>query len=553
MGSYGVLRPPDDPQSQSPYGMIGDITDRAVADAVTPVPADPQQLSDRQAPEPQPVGPPQTAAAEADPLSPRTAAPYEPQPTVADPSKQRFHDTLRDFGQARQSVLSDIVRLNPHDPNYASQLANLHEHQGMLREEEARYKQEHPWGTIESAHPGVLGKIGHAFGNIGNVVGNATLGAQNMSAIPGTRANLQSEVAAGEGEEQASEKEQQQLTSGEAALGKAEAAGAQAEARKTAAEAQGKKADVAQQHENTVEQNLPNQLGAAWQEALDHGQEPLQSPKVQQAISAMQQTGKQGLSKLQHVAGTVNGKPAFADFDPTSGQFLDPQSHQPIPGFQPPPTFAQTGNFQPIQVVTPQGQITPGAFNTRTGQTSLPQQGANVPIPKDIQGELNKEMQSARDADTRLKIMQQNYQAALKGDQQAMVSLVANHIGMTLGMQKGARINQAVWNEAVASRPWMQGIAAKFDDNGYLSGVTLTPPQMKQMLDLAEERRIAQWQQVKAFGDNNGLQVAVPSLAEKGGATEGSSAPKPPGPPQQGMKWQHRTVNGKVQWRQVQQ
>lgn len=88
----------------------------------------------------------------------------------------------------------------------------------------------------------------------------------------------------------------------------------------------------------------------------------------------------------------------------------------------------------------------------------------------------------------RARTMEQNLAAALKGDQQAMLSLVANHIGMTLGAQKGARINQAVWNEAVASTPWLQKIGAKFSDQGYLSGVTLAPDQMQQMVGLAHEK-----------------------------------------------------------------
>lgn len=55
----------------------------------------------------------------------------------------------------------------------------------------------------------------------------------------------------------------------------------------------------------------------------------------------------------------------------------------------------------------------------------------------------------------RMNTMDRNLANALRGDQQAMISLVANHIGMTLGGQKGARINQAVWNEAVQSAPWL--------------------------------------------------------------------------------------------------
>jgi hypothetical protein len=69
-----------------------------------------------------------------------------------------------------------------------------------------------------------------------------------------------------------------------------------------------------------------------------------------------------------------------------------------------------------------------------------------------------------------------------------MLSLLANHLGMTMGLQKGARMNQALIEEAMKTRPWLQGMASKFDKNGYLSGVTLTPDQMRQMVNLARER-----------------------------------------------------------------
>jgi hypothetical protein len=84
--------------------------------------------------------------------------------------------------------------------------------------------------------------------------------------------------------------------------------------------------------------------------------------------------------------------------------------------------------------------------------------------------------------------MAKNYPDGLKGDQQAMLSLLSNHLGMTMGLQKGAQLNQAIIAEAQKSRPWLQGLAAKFDKDGYLTGVTLTPEQMKQMLGLGAER-----------------------------------------------------------------
>lgn len=89
----------------------------------------------------------------------------------------------------------------------------------------------------------------------------------------------------------------------------------------------------------------------------------------------------------------------------------------------------------------------------------------------------------------RYNIMTKNAQDAIRThDQQAMLSLLANHLGMTMGLQKGARLNQAIINEAAKSQPWIAGIKAKFDKDGYLSGLTLGPEQMKSMVSLARER-----------------------------------------------------------------
>ena len=88
----------------------------------------------------------------------------------------------------------------------------------------------------------------------------------------------------------------------------------------------------------------------------------------------------------------------------------------------------------------------------------------------------------------RLQTMESNLKSGMRGDQQAMLSLVANHIGMTLGAQKGARITRAVWDEATESAPLLQRASARFDDRGYLLGVTLTPDQMRQMVELGVEK-----------------------------------------------------------------
>src|SRR6202012_695709 len=106
------------------------------------------------------------------------------------------------------------------------------------------------------------------------------------------------------------------------------------------------------------------------------------------------------------------------------------------------------------------------------------------------------------------------------------LSLVANHIGMTLGAQKGARINQAVWNEAVASAPWAQTTYAKAFHNdpdtgdmvfdGWKGGVNLTPEQMKQMVNLAHERYGTLQDSLKRIEERLNAGVASPSVSVSG-------------------------------------
>jgi hypothetical protein len=94
----------------------------------------------------------------------------------------------------------------------------------------------------------------------------------------------------------------------------------------------------------------------------------------------------------------------------------------------------------------------------------------------------------ALDSAERMNIMTQNAEEALRGNQQAGLSLLSNHIGMTMGLVKGARINKEIYKEAEQSQPWLQGVTAHFDSQGYLSGVALSPPQIGNMVDLAPGR-----------------------------------------------------------------
>jgi hypothetical protein len=109
------------------------------------------------------------------------------------------------------------------------------------------------------------------------------------------------------------------------------------------------------------------------------------------------------------------------------------------------------------------------------------------------QKEVQPRYDTALDADQRLGRMESSYTKGVKGDQQAQLALLTDHIGMTMGLQKGARITKDIIQEAQQSQPWLAKMGAKFDSRGVLSGVTLGPEQMKQMLDLGYEARDRSW------------------------------------------------------------
>ena len=130
-------------------------------------------------------------------------------------------------------------------------------------------------------------------------------------------------------------------------------------------------------------------------------------------------------------------------------------------------------------------------INPETGQQQY-DLAANAVQSHALPGSAARQMlsiwQPALDSGERLQVMQANLERGLQGDQQAMLSLLANHLGMTMGLQKGARLNQAIISEAEQSRPWLEGMKAKFDNRGYLTGVVLSPQQMRQMVELGAQR-----------------------------------------------------------------
>jgi hypothetical protein len=241
-----------------------------------------------------------------------------------------------------------------------------------------------------------------------------------------------------------------------------------------------------------------------------------------------------GPAKVNLKPGMSNGKSTFAYYNTEKHSWIDSNTGEKISDFQPQPSFAQTGLWSLDVGYTNDGTVVPVLMNRRNGQIK--------PVPGSmVAASQSKEIEEARkpaiNGDALLKTMLKSQRDAMTGNQQAMLSIVANHIGMTLGAQKGARISQAIWNEAISSAPWIQVQAAKWfhpaNDgtgdmifDGYKSGVNLTPEQVTQMVELAKQRRQILWEQFAQTAAANGVQVQVPEFKE--GAEPSKGTPTPP-------------------------
>jgi hypothetical protein len=151
----------------------------------------------------------------------------------------------------------------------------------------------------------------------------------------------------------------------------------------------------------------------------------------------------------------------------------------------------------------------------------------------------------------RYQVMKDSYARAKADptDQQAQLNLLANHIGMTMGLQQGARITQAIYNEAMGSVSWGAGIEAHFtgppdpvtgeptlDLNPlhYKKGVVLTQKQMDQMMPLAEKRLKedkAAWEREVAAAKTGYGMMEPPPPPAGAAPPAAASAPAAPGAP----------------------
>ena len=209
--------------------------------------------------------------------------------------------------------------------------------------------------------------------------------------------------------------------------------------------------------------------------------------------------------------GIGDGRNTNAYYSMDQKAWIDSNTNQPLRQFVPFPSFAQTGLYGIDTGYDAQGNPVPIMLNRRTGQIAPTPAGLVAPAQsKGIEAQRTTAIQG----DSLLRTMLASADKAKSGDQQAMLSILSNHIGMTQGAQVHGRITQKIIDEAAQSAPWLQNVTKKWGPNGYLQGVTLSPQQVDQMVELGKLRRDVMWQQAAQTAEAAGIQLQIPPFAE---------------------------------------
>jgi hypothetical protein len=138
------------------------------------------------------LGQPKPAPAQG-PMKPMALPEAQAGPTQAGPApvgKAAYQAKMKAYDTAYMDAMHKAAQTN--DPQYREQA-------GRIKEEQLTYQQQHPAGSPESAHPGILGKIGHVANE---VAGRARTAAIDLGATPASDKvyGLAAKQAAAEGQ-----------------------------------------------------------------------------------------------------------------------------------------------------------------------------------------------------------------------------------------------------------------------------------------------------------------------------------------------------------------
>lgn len=240
------------------------------------------------------------------------------------------------------------------------------------------------------------------------------------------------------------------------------------------------------------------------------------------------------------VQGTYKGQPAFAVQTDNGWVSVDP-AHTPMPEFQPPPSFAETGLWEPTMMPDPSGKggMVPAKFNKRTGETVPITTGkGGTSIPKPAQKEIDESLNQARTMDrldsAQKEILKDVESRGQKGplgggpylNGPESMQFLANHVAMTLGGIKGVRPGRDLIEAHVKARDLDQATEALAQQ--VLAGGVITYSQAQQMLGTTAVNRKTIWRQAKQTAEQYGVPDAVKLPSDIGGGE----------PPTDKSRWQ---------------
>lgn len=159
------------------------------------------------------------------------------------------------------------------------------------------------------------------------------------------------------------------------------------------------------------------------------------------------------------------------------------------------------------------------------GLVPVQKAGGGGVLPKATESD-KKMWDEALTADEVLSRMIANRRSAEKeNNAQSDVSLLFDHMSMTLGKVKGARLNQAEIDRAISARPWLESIYATYKKG--VKGPFLSPEQRRFMVDLAIRVRNEAWIKARRKAEANNLPMTgyptmrpdLPAIQESVGPT----------------------------------
>ena len=146
------------------------------------------------------------------------------------------------------------------------------------KNEQADYKAAHPWGDAISAHPGILGKIGHGLAEAGNIAGDI-LAPGVMQNIPGTE--MHKELLRRETDREMQQSVNQEGQEANVEHTQAETGAVPGEEQARQAQTEHTEAETAKDKQ-PIQESLQQSYGDAVQAAVKDGRNPLDDPKVKQ-------------------------------------------------------------------------------------------------------------------------------------------------------------------------------------------------------------------------------------------------------------------------------